>query len=83
MSSWHVFHGYEVCLVVVRPGLLLKKLNDVLVQFEGPAEDISVDRRRCSKYRVRDGDSSRVLAAEGGKRQRRGVSKVELEVDQT
>ena len=51
--------------------------------MEGPAEDISVDRRRCSEHRVRDGYNSRVLAAEAGKRQRRGVSKVELEVDQT
>ena len=70
-------------LIVVNPELLLEIVNDIFVHLEGPGKDICIDRRSRSKHRVRDGDHSRILAAESGERNSRGVSRVELEVNQT
>ena len=65
------------------PELLLELENQILVKLEGLGKELGVDGRGGSEHRVGDGYNPGVLAAEGGEGQCRGVSNVELEVDQT
>ena len=63
--------------------LLLKTFNNILVQLEGPGEDIGFDGRIRSKHGVCNCYDSWILAAETRKGHCWGVSRVELEVNQT
>ncbi|KAF4378279.1 hypothetical protein F8388_010718 [Cannabis sativa] len=76
-------HLFSLYLIVVIPKLLLKMVDNVLVNLEGLSKDIRVDGRVRTEHSICNGDHSSILAAESSKGNCWCVSFVELEMNQT